>query len=166
MLLNIILELNIINYIQSRFENQTSYEWRKQTWHILIQNFNWLSLLIGHGVGSSREYLLTIRPNDIPNPHNGYIELLYEYGIAGMIYIIGIASVAVTNLKKVLGIKDFKNKFIYLIPVLYSLTFLVELMFDVVVTLRETTFYLWTYIAIFCIMINIKEKNESLTLKI
>lgn len=160
-LLDLLVGLNLSAKLVSRFQNTSSFEWRLEVWSTLLRNMNLLSFFTGYGINSVQKYLLMVRPNDLPVAHNGYIQLLYEYGILGFSYIVAIISVSVSSLRNLAQKSDFNEKIIYLVPLMMACSLLVELMFDVAVSLRESIFYLWTYIVVFYILINQKNSQKA-----
>jgi O-antigen ligase len=88
---------SLFELIAARVENKSSIDWRTQVWDLIAYNIKGNALIWGHGFLSAHDYLfrLTYSP-DSPNPviatHNGFLQLLYEFGLMSVTYVLTLGS--------------------------------------------------------------------------
>lgn len=148
LLLNNILDLKIFESITSRISNNASFEWRLKVWNLLINNINFFTVLWGNGINSSREYLFSLNPTGVNIPHNTYLQTLYDFGIWGILYCLNFLWAAIYFFKK--AIKDTgKERYIYIIPFLVALTYLINAITDNIGMNRVAINFIWVIFVIF-----------------
>lgn len=112
-----------IEKISTRFSDLNSLNMRTDLWTVYIQN--WLdnltifNILFGHGIDASRELAFKIafmEPSygvvGVPHIHNAYLEVFYDYGMMGLLYIGTLVYIGFDNLRTIFSdkIKDDKLK--------------------------------------------------------
>jgi O-antigen ligase len=145
----IFFKLGILNSVMNRFSDQGSLIWRFNTWKLLIDNMTWKSYLIGNGPDSVFYYLISVRPNEASTSHNGYLQLLYEYGILGLSYIYAIISVFIKTTKSILKNNNSTAKTDLLVLFAISMVLLLELSVEQATVCRPIMYSAWTIITIF-----------------
>jgi hypothetical protein len=84
---------NIVDTLQARFENNATLEHREKRWDLLKADMDWSNISFGHGLtaGNNLVYYHWFNENDgAPGikVHNGYLELLYDMGIIGYLFLM------------------------------------------------------------------------------
>jgi O-antigen ligase len=149
-LMNVFLHLGIIESIILRFNDKSSILWRFKIWHFLISSITPITLLIGNGIGSSKEFLLKVNPMESVASHNMYLEYIYEYGVWGLAYFLNLI---------ILGYKFFKastlklipNNIYYIVPFLITIVILMDAISSNGIGLRSSMNYAWVIITAFYI---------------
>jgi len=104
--------MDIIGTIQARFADNTSFNWRVQVWESLLFDMHSpLALAFGHGLTSSNvkvfqlHYLNSIGQGDrlVVGIHNGYLDVLYDFGILGWTWLLGLLMTVKTATQKLWG---------------------------------------------------------------
>lgn len=147
------LKLGISENIISRFSDDNSLEWRFNVWRILLSNMDFFSYLFGHGSESSVHYLLQANPGQYPKAHNGYILILYEYGIIGFTYFAGLMYILVNAIKRYRKESGEYRKIALTILLIIAIV-LVECLSENVVFFKTPMNYAWVLLTIFYIKLN------------
>jgi len=151
-IINYAFNLNFIESIIHRFNDNNSFEWRVKIWNYLLYKINSLTFFIGNGFNSSTNYLLNINPGDSPYAHNLYLELFYEYGVWGLFYCFSYILIGFNILIKALktSFKDTTLGFILLI----ILSVIIDMYSSNSMTLRTPLIVLWTMIITFLVKVD------------
>lgn len=95
---NLITGQDFMDTVNARLEDTNSLTWRENVWAYLESQIEGANLFTGHGFLAANEsmfqYLFNAFDEDLLNPvilvHNGYLNLLYDFGLWGLIYFAGI----------------------------------------------------------------------------
>lgn len=110
----------LIDKIVMRFSNSHSLQMRADLWSVYIENWsnnlNVFNFIFGHGIDTSRELAFNVafmEPSygvlGVPHVHNAYLEIFYDYGLVGLLYIGTLFYIWINNLKIIFS-KNIKNK--------------------------------------------------------
>lgn len=100
---------SLFEILSARIEQTNSFNWRLEIWGSLIANMDALSLLIGHGFTAANAWILQLTFNNRFNTqplmmaHNGYIALLYDFGIWGLLMFASAGSLLLHSLRGMLS---------------------------------------------------------------
>ena len=108
-----------------RFSNSHSLQMRADLWSVYVENWinnlNIFNFIFGHGIDTSRELAFNVafmEPSygvlGVPHVHNAYLEIFYDYGMMGLLYIGTLFYIWINNLKIILS-KNIENKNLKLI---------------------------------------------------
>jgi len=156
-----ILNMNIINSVLVRFSDVSTYSWRVHIWNLLLNNMDFHSYLFGHGIASSSRYIMQVSPSDYPQAHNCYIQIIYEYGIIGLIYIGSFLFVLIKSAVNYFSAKDIAYKITCMVPFFISMIFLIEMYTDGALFVKVASYYAWVLITIFYLKMNSDKQNLS-----
>jgi len=163
-LLDIVMGLSLAEYVVDRFNNQDSFEWRLKVWGYLMDNLKGAAIIAGNGINSSLYYLMQVNYGDSPFPHNLYIQMLYEYGLTGFFYIIGLIFAGIKLLNIYFNDKKIDRIFV-LVPLLMIASILINMFSDNCMFLRTNMFIAWSSVTILYVMViaeSEKSKNEKI----
>ncbi len=71
-----------------RMSNSDSMVWRLKIWGYLLSLIEGPGLLLGHGVNAARALIHMIDSRGSDYVHNAYLQLLYDYGLSGLLYLM------------------------------------------------------------------------------
>ena len=97
---NYLFSLNIIENLIERLNNTSSYEWRLKIWSYLISDINFSNIWLGHGINSEKHFLNMINYGEAVAAHNGYIQLIFEFGISSIFFYLSFLNSLVYFTKK------------------------------------------------------------------
>ncbi|MEB3244747.1 MAG: O-antigen ligase family protein [Vampirovibrionales bacterium] len=84
--------------LEKRMADTLSFIWRMQSWQVLLNNITLGSMWLGHGFTSANAKLLQLyfsskaAAKPLIQVHNGYIDLLYEFGLMGYLLFAAVGS--------------------------------------------------------------------------
>ncbi len=146
------VNLNLLNTFIMRIHDSGSFIYRMQLWDNLIKSLDFVGVLFGKGVFSDRNYLATL--GNVPMAHNAYIQLLYEYGIAGWLFFAAFIYVLINAFKKMYTNPDFSNKYAYIAQFMVISIILIESFVDQILMNRIALNYAWIIITVLYIQNN------------
>jgi len=153
--------LNMIQTITMRFNDNSSLEWRYTVWNYLLANMNFHSYLFGHGTNSVTQYLSSVNPGNPATSHNGYLQLLYEYGITGLVYVIPFFYLFIKSVQNILFKKNIlNNKLDNLIILGITFILIVETYMDQSLVNRSIMYFAWVLMTVFYMKVFLKEKTQ------
>lgn len=100
--------------LQARAEDSGSLYWRFKQWQSLLYDFNnWFSYIFGHGLTASSARIFQLNYNNGIDPsrgdtlvvgiHNGYLDSLYDFGLLGCLWLLGLLNTLWVNVKLLLS---------------------------------------------------------------
>lgn len=159
LIVNFLFNLNIIENIILRLNNQSSFLWRFKIWNALIGNISFSTIFFGNGVESVAHFLQRRFPGEAFASHNLYLQFLYEYGILGLLYLLNFAFIGFKFIKASLK-KNYNDRYVYLVPFSVLSSILIISISDVAPNSARTAMYCaWIIIVIFFVKLNSVEQN-------
>jgi O-antigen ligase len=86
----------LLDVMEARMEENTSMVWREEAWGRLMAQMDAPTLMVGHGFTAANVTLFGLSYNTEKNAtplilvHNGYISLLYDFGLPGMLLFVAV----------------------------------------------------------------------------
>ena len=100
-----VADRSFFEILQARAEEQTSLNWRTEIWQHLLADIHGSAILFGHGFTAANVLIYQMSFNDKTNAtplilsHNGYIGLMYDFGILGYLLFVSAISLAWNTLR-------------------------------------------------------------------
>jgi O-antigen ligase len=157
LLVNWLVGLNMLESVIERINNTSSYSWRLKIWNYLSSEINISNILQGHGINSVVTFLVQL--DRAPHAHNMYLQLMYEYGMTGIIFILAFISPALAFFKKLKT--EEMTKPLVIFPLIIIAIVFINMYSDNSVMLRTPMFYFWTIITLFYCKVFLNSKTES-----
>jgi uncharacterized membrane protein YjjP (DUF1212 family) len=108
----VLLQSGFIDNFQKRFSEDSSLQWRYRQWSRVIQNIDPDKIYFGHGhtaaLGVAQRYVyniwnMRVKEQESPYIHNTVLEHFYDYGLLGMIWIIGFLWSSYLNVANIMN---------------------------------------------------------------
>ncbi len=93
-----IADESFFSIFQRRMDVKDSFVWRLESWDFLVSGFHGWWLVLGHGFTAANAWMfqLTYDTENNIKPlmmvHNGYIALLYDLGLMGLVFFVAVLS--------------------------------------------------------------------------
>lgn len=149
--------------IEARLNQQESFNWRMWVWQQLLANLSGLEYLWGKGFTAANQWVfqLTYNTKTNVNPlilvHNGYVAILYDFGLLGYSVFMAIVSTLVTALKyyrKYLAERPLSS-----LVIVMSIYFLCAIGFDELLTMFDAPVLFWLLTATILTLLRYPQKN-------
>lgn len=154
-----VLHLGVLQTFQGRLAHNSSLDWRIWLWLLLLKNINFNTLLFGNGIDSISQFTATINYGRNMASHNGYLQMFYEFGIWGIIYLSSYFYVFVKFIQSLINKKDKIKNIENIIPLLIILVILIEMSVDEALINIVPIYYSWIAITGFYIL-QIEKNNK------
>jgi hypothetical protein len=89
---NLISGQDLFSILEARIEDTSSMSWRERVWDSLLADLHGIDYLFGKGLTASNAWVYQLSYNDtyaaepLIHVHNGYVQLLYDCGLPGLLY--------------------------------------------------------------------------------
>jgi hypothetical protein len=152
----------IVEIIQNRVEDTNSLSSRLSRWEFLVEDISATTILVGHGLTAAVGEVLTrwFDRNDgapVIMVHNGYIELFYDMGLIGLLFVISLFSTVKQALSNFRNAFSSEQKTLSLVAIAIAVYYLVELGFGEVMMIQDICYMVWVFIVI-CLSLCIPAK--------
>jgi O-antigen ligase len=154
---------SFFDLIQARVDQTNSMVWRHQVWDALMANIDAESLLLGHGFTAANALLLQLTYNTKTNAaplimvHNGYLALLYDLGILGLLLFMGVISLMFNTLMRLARPGQVLIRPLLSTILALSIYFLVVCGFDEMTYMFDAAVLFWVFTTmLFCIALREK----------
>lgn len=148
---------SILEIFSARMENNNSMDWRTNVWNYLLSDLSFDKLLTGHGHTASNATILQNSFSDkdgkpVIMVHNGYIQLLYDYGVWGLLLVGAVLSIMWNAFQGTLKPINNAVKPLMYTLIAFSVYFLIVLSADEMLFMFDATHLYW-YLAtlLFCL---------------
>lgn len=156
--INFAFGLNLEEHILSRFTNNSSLSWRFKTWNTILSNITPLTVFVGNGVDSVR-YLMFKITKAPSMAHNVYLQLIFEYGIFGLSYMVSLFYIFVKFIKQII-IEKKANLVFNITPVLILVAIFLSALSNNSTLIRTPTYFAWIILVAFYLQLK-KEPNAN-----
>lgn len=146
--LDMLLKLNIIQSMISRFQNNTSIEWRFKIWKMIIAHISPFVFFFGDGIGGAYRHLARVNPYEPSAPHCIYLEYFHDYGVLIVTYFLNIFSLGIKFLRESLS-KLNSERLYYIAPFLVTFVLLFDAITSNGMNLRTAMNYSWIILTFF-----------------
>lgn len=159
---------SIIDIFQARMDNNNSMDWRTNVWSFLQSDISLRNIFTGHGLTAANNIILQNSFSDkdgtpVIMVHNGYLELLYDYGIWGYTFIIAILAMIHQAIKNTFLPLNYTLKSLMYTIIAFCVYFLIVLSTDEILFMFDATHLFWYLCTIlFCIYEINKTNHEAL----
>ena len=91
-----VTEVSFMEILERRMDAKDSMNWRTETWAYLLAKMHGMWLLVGHGFTDANAWVFQLTYNNKTNAkplmmvHNGYIALLYDFGVMGLSMFVAV----------------------------------------------------------------------------
>jgi len=127
---------NFLDVLEARVDQTQSLSWRELVWKGLLDNMSWMSMGLGHGFTSANEWVLQLTYNNRLNSkplilvHNGYINLVYDLGVMGLLLFGSAITFAGKGFLRVWQAHNEQERFVFSTIVVMAIYFLAVSYFD------------------------------------
>ncbi|MDX2086124.1 MAG: O-antigen ligase family protein [Candidatus Melainabacteria bacterium] len=143
---------SLLKMLEARLEDTSSMEWRMNLWQNLLANLDASSFLWGKGLTACNEWIFQLTYDNgnsfkpLILPHNGYLQLLYDFGLLGLLYFAAIGVLVWQTAQR--GIFSAKQppaeRILAVTLVAMVVYFLGVLAFDEMLVMFNAPFLFWT----------------------
>jgi O-antigen ligase len=146
---NFIFNLGLMNLILERFANNDSMEWRLKIWGYLLNNIDLSSLFTGHGVNAGKAVIRMAGTTETNFIHNIYLQLLYEYGLTGLLFLFAFLQPSLKFISAFFQAKTMQVRLNRVFPLLILMAIFINMATDNSVFLRTPMCFAWVFITYF-----------------
>jgi len=159
-----IADRSFFDIIQSRIDQKESMNWRVETWNSLLANIRGFEYLWGHGYTAANVWVYMLSYNDTKNAtplimvHNGYVALLYDFGLMGYIFFVSALSLMWNAMKRAAQSLFVGGRPLLVTVCMMTIYFMVVCGFDEMVYMFDGPLVYWT-LATLLYAVAIQEAN-------
>jgi O-Antigen ligase len=161
----LLTDTSFFDILQSRLEQRQSLNWRMEVWQELLANMDSASIFFGHGFTAANQLVFQYSFNDKLNPHplmmvhNGYIALLYDFGLLGAFFFIAVLSMLFNTLRQFFQNRQPPNRSLLATIIALCTYFFLTCGFDEMTYMFDAPLLFW----VFCtIMTGLVKREEVL----
>mgnify|MGYP003940913479 CR=1 FL=1 len=143
-----VLHLGFIDQFNERLNNSDSMVWRFKIWGHLLDSIDAPGLLLGNGVHSARALIHMIDSRGSDYVHNAYLQLLFDYGLSGLLYIVAFWQPTWVFARRFLRAKP-ALRLRWMMPLLILAAIWINMGSDNSVFLRTPMSYAWLMLTFF-----------------
>lgn len=146
----LVTDQSFLELLQARFDQSTSFYWRLEIWRALLANIDLSTLLVGHGFTAANAWVFQLTFNDRLNAqplmmvHNGYIGLLYDFGILGWLLFAAAIALMFKAFKGIRTSLDATCRPLLVTVIAMALYFLLVCGFDEMTYMFDAPILFWT----------------------
>ncbi|MGE0200245.1 MAG: O-antigen ligase family protein [Candidatus Melainabacteria bacterium] len=138
----------VLQIITDRINDPQSLNTRMGRWNMLLGSMDFSHLLTGHGHTAASAMIRLQNFNDLEGKpvllvHNGYLELLYDYGIWGLTHFLVIISIVISAYKKWFTHKNMSNWALYMTVIGLVIYYLIVMMCDEILYMSYSSNLFW-----------------------
>jgi hypothetical protein len=158
--LDALFHLGFQDQFTDRMNNSDSMVWRLKIWGYLLSLIDLPGLLLGHGVNAARALIHMVDSRGSDYVHNAYLQLLYDYGVSGLFYLMAFLQPTWHFAQKFLKSKD-TVKLRAMMPLLVLGAIWINMASDNSVFLRTPMSFAWLILSYFYLLPQVEPANSK-----
>ncbi len=137
--------------VQRRLDNTHSMDWRLQVWDYLLSGIHGTALLTGHGFTAANVWVYQLLYNSETNVrplmmvHNGYIALLYDLGVMGLLYFAAVLTLFGKALRRMFEMGHRRTRPLLSAIIALCVYFLAVCAFDEATYMFDAPILFWVF---------------------
>jgi O-antigen ligase len=124
-------------------------EWRLKIWGYLLNNMDFPSLILGHGVNAGKAVIRMAGVTETNFIHNVYLQLLYEYGLTSLPFLLALLQPSLHFISAFFQSHAIQKRLSQVFPLLIILAILINMATDNSVFLRTPMCFAWIFLTFF-----------------
>jgi len=147
----------VLEILAKRLADTNSVDSRMGDWWVLISQINWSNIWFGQGHTAANQAILLQQFNanegkPVLNVHNGYIEVVYDYGLLGLSVIFAALSILIHGFTTWLKGSAIQKP-LGLALIALAIYFLMVLSFDEILYMYDASHMFWIMATILIMLI-------------